>query len=158
MSLRSDCLPILEEARELFDDLGFRQYSVFLVLVDWSAEAGDSNRTITETQITHSNGSRPAVKQVSQKDVLVSGGTYEDMDFVVGPITPSYTDDIFGQGGVNIAEFQPVEVANEREVYYRVFGPGMETAGSLFKKISQEVDPNWSYYFTIRKTATKLIQ
>lgn len=159
MSLMSDNLPILEEARELFDDLGFRQYSVNLVVVDWDGEAGDSNKTITETEIRHANGSRPACYHVTQRDILVSGGTYEDVDFVIGPMTPLYNDSIFGPGGVDIASFQPEDVPNEREVFYRISGPGLDPInGNLFKKISQEVDRNWSYYFTVRKTATKIIE
>lgn len=159
MTLQRDCLPIFENVRILFDQLGFRRYDILLRIVDWSgATVGKGTKTITDTPLTigpdgYGNEYRIGVKRISAKDVLASAGKYNDQDFVIGPITPEFTN-VNGQSGGRLISYfdPPVNLAAKREFYYRLTGPGAE-AGKWYKKIDQEIDMNWSYYFILRASA-----
>ncbi|MRG98215.1 hypothetical protein [Polyangium spumosum] len=156
MTLVDDCKPIFEGARVLLADLGFRRYDVVMRVVDWSGDTvGDGTKTVTDYPL-EIQGRRVKVRRVKQEDVVASGGTWEDIDYRVGPFTPEFTGAFppFVTGGLMVEDFNPPEAPNPRSVYYKLTGPGIE-AGAWFKKISQEVDRNWSLYFTVRKTSTR---
>ncbi|MDI3282119.1 hypothetical protein [Polyangium sp. 15x6] len=156
MSLVDDCKPIFEGARVLLADLGFRRYDVVMRIVDWSGDTvGDGTKTVTDYPL-EIQGRPVKVRRVKQEDVVASGGTWEDIDYRVGPFTPSFTGAFppFIVGGLMVEDFNPPVVTTPRSVYYRITGPGIED-GAWFKKIAQETDRNWSYYFTVRKTSTR---
>jgi hypothetical protein len=159
MTLRENCLPIFENVRILFDQLGFRRYDILLRVVDWSGgTVGKGTKTVTDTPLTigpdgYGNEYRIGVKRISAKDVLASAGKYTDQDFVIGPITPRFIN-INGQSGGREINYwdPPINITVKREFYYRLTGPSMEN-GKWFKKIDQEIDMNWSYYFILRASA-----
>lgn len=148
--------PVMEGLRVLLADLGSRKYDVVLRVIDWSGgTAGDGTKTVTDTPLLI-QGRRVKVRRVSQKDVLASGGQYEDIDYRIGPFTPTFSGAIgpIQNGGLDPSAFDPTTTAAAREFYFRITGPGIED-GAWFTKIAQETDRNWSYYFTVRKTATR---
>lgn len=155
MTLRDNCLPIFENARVLLDTLGFRRYDILLRVVDWDgATAGKGNKTVTDTNLTIQDTHRIKVRRLTSQDILASGGKFSDGDFRIGPITPTFTD-INGQsGGHDVSYFDPAKATGvHRSFYFRLTGPGMES-GKWFKKIDQQVDTNFSYYFTVRADPT----
>lgn len=155
MALRDDMLPILQDVRILFDTLGFRQYDVFLRTIDWDGGAvGKGNKTSSEIQIVHDGYASPAVRRVSQSDVLASAGRYQDQDLRIGPLTPIYDDALAGPGG-HLPSYFDSDTQKGRQILFRITGPGMETGGGFFDKIAQETERNWSYYFVVRKSGIK---
>jgi len=158
MTLRDRGLPIMERLRIRLADAGFRQYDLLMRVVTWTsndplATAGEGTKAVVDTALTIQDR-RIKVRRVEQKDVIASGGKWEDVVYRVGPITPTFNDPIAGAGGHDVSYFNPSEPVDgsRQEVYYRLTGPGLES-GAWFEKISQEVDRNWSYYFILRKTA-----
>lgn len=146
----------MENLRVFFADQGFRRYDIMMRVIDYPIVT-DGNASaedlpiITDTILTI-QGRRIGVGLVATKDVVASGGSMTDIDYRIGPITPTYTGaiGIFPSGGMNISGFEPPTISSSREIYYKLTGPGMEN-GAWFKKISQEVFRNWSYVFTVRK-------
>jgi len=144
MTLRDETLPIFEEVRMLFDDLGFRQYDVSMRVVSWTGETvGEGDISIVDKPLTVS-GKRVKVRKISTADIIASQGIYTDADMRIGAFTPTYRD---------VSYFEEADGPNKKEIFFKVTGPGMEN-GAWFKKISQEVDRNTSYNFIVRKTAT----
>jgi hypothetical protein len=155
MTLRDNCLPIFENARVLLDNLGFRRYDVLLRVIDWSgATTGKGTKTTLDTPLVIQQTHRIKVRRLTSQDILASGGKYSDGDYRVGPITPIYID-VNGQtGGQLVDYFDPDKsLTSKREFYFRLTGPGMDL-GKWFKKIDQQVDTNFSYYFTLRAAPT----
>lgn len=158
MTLRDSVLPKMERLRIRLADAGFRQYDILMRVVQWTntdelGTVGEGTKTVTDTNLTI-QGRRIKVRRIEQKDVIASGGKWEDVDYRVGPITPTYDDAIEGAVGHDVEYFNPPEPVDgsRQEVYYRLTGPGMED-GQWFVKIGQEVDRNWSYYWILRKTS-----
>lgn len=159
MALREDILPIMEQLRIDLADMGFRQYDILMRVVNWAdtdplGTVGEGTKTVMDTPLTV-QGRRIKARRVEQKDVVASGGKWEDLDYRCGPITPTFTDPLAGSGGHDVSYFNPPEPTDgsRQEVYYKLTGPGIPE-GAWFVKINQEVDRNWSYYWTVRKTST----
>ena len=144
----------MEKVRVFFADKGFRHYDIVLRTVEWTGQtAGEGNYEVNDYPLTI-QGRRIGVGLVKTADVVASGGEYTDIDYRIGPITPTYSDPLatFPTGGMDVSDFDlPVETT-KRQIYFRLTGPGIED-GAWFKKNSQEVHRNWSYVFTVRKTA-----
>lgn len=155
MPLTDDCRPIFEDARVLLSDLGFRQYDVVRRVVRWTGEQpGDGTRSAEDTPITI-QGRRPGTHKISQKDVIASGGLYEDGDWRIGPFTPLFTGAIgpITDGGVDIDTLDPPVEGTGLEVYWQLTGPGFAD-GAWFKRIAREVSPVFSISIVVRKLAT----
>lgn len=155
-TLVESCLPIFEGARVLLADLGFRQHDVVMRVVTWSGQsAGEGTATRVDTPLVI-QGRRVKARLVSQKDIVASGGLYEDGDYKIGPFTPEYAnqlDPLYPSGGIEVAAFNPEENGNTRVIYYKIVGPGMPD-GAWFVKVGQTVDTNFSMYFNVRKVAS----
>lgn len=154
-TLRDSCLPIFENASVLLANLGLRRFDVVMRVVVWSGQtAGDGTRTVTDTPLTV-QGKRVEVRRVSQKDIVASGGKFQDGDMEIGPFTPSFTGAIgpIASGGLEPVAFDPTADTSTREVLYKITGPGME-AGAWFKKIEQRNDSAFAYCFTVRNVST----
>ncbi len=155
MTLRDSCLPVFENARVLLADLGLRRFDIVMRVVEWSGQTvGEGTKTTTDTPLLI-QGKRPGCRRVSQKDVVASGGTYEDLDMRIGPFTPSFVNapGVPSLGGMEPAAFNPPADTTSREVYYKLTGPGMEE-GAWFGKVEQQSHSAFAYYLTVRKTAT----
>jgi hypothetical protein len=155
MSLVSSCRPIFESARVLLADMGFRQHDVSMRVITWSGQTvGDGTRTAVDTPLLI-QGRRPGVRLVSQKDIIASGGLYEDGDYRIGPFTPAYSEPgaTYPVGGIDVSVFNPPTSGAAREIYFRLTGPGMPD-GAWFAKIEQSVAGSFSLLFVVRKTAS----
>lgn len=133
MSLVSDILGDIDEIRgDVPGDIGLRPFRIWVTSRAWSGtRVGVGTKTDTTTELTCA-GRPPKVKQISDADVIASGGLYSSGDIEVGPITPAYTG-----GGVAVSTWQPNIGASPTEgPWFRVTGPGYPTAGAWFKSKS----------------------
>lgn len=152
MTIASDVLGILDQARGLVDDLGLRPYRVYLRTIAWSgARSGLGTATTTTTELTVQGTKRPKVKQLSAKDVIASGGAFEDTVFEIGPFTPP-----FAGGGTATTSLNPAMGSTPTEVYYIVVGPGTPTNGWLCERMSDKLDSPFRYMVTVRKKGVNL--
>ena len=102
MALRDDLLPVIDNARQLIQDLGLRTSRVIIRMGRWSTgETKLGALTNTDTEILP----RPKVRDQLDGKVLVTG------------ITPDYTT-----GGWAPADLQPAIEAGA-EYYFIVIGP-----------------------------------
>lgn len=151
MTFRKGLMPIVDRIRGIPDTLGLRDYTVTIRVRSWSgsrpgvdnSSSSDADTTFWVDGGTH----RPRVVQVTQRDIIASGGALQDQDIKVGPVTPSY-----GGGGVDITTFDPSNLDGPAEVLFKVEGPGMASGGSWFRKVSQDCSKSFSYFFTLRRT------
>lgn len=127
MSFRDALLPAIDSIRGIPDRLfGIRLWRVWLRVVAWDGPAvGIGAQTVTETEIAHSDGSRPKVREMRSRDIVASGGVLEAATYEVGPLTP--TDAML--------ELMSPAAGAGREVMFRVTGPGLPSAGALCKRV-----------------------
>jgi len=144
-------LPVLDLYRGGLNTLwDLRRYDVAVVVNTWSGPlVGQGTKTQVVTPLLVAGGARPRVEQVSQRDVIASGGLLQDLDFRVGPLTPVSPG--FPSIGIDPTKFDPAAVGPNVEVLFKLTGPGM-TGGALFKKVGQDVSRNFRLTIVLRKT------
>jgi hypothetical protein len=129
--------------------LGLRLFTVELITNQWSGERpGLGTKTQTTVTLTNANNVPVHVRQVSQNDVVVSGGVLRDQDYAVGPLVQPYSSP--ATGGMDSNVFSPDTSGNPIEVFFRVQGPGMPTGGTIFQKIYQVSDHSICYRLYLR--------
>lgn len=154
-SLRDALLPVADNLRGMPAVLGMRIHVVAVRVRTWSGErAGVGQPSDTTTGLKIDLGLKNVkVRNVSQKDVIASGGLYTDQDLVVGPITPPFQGSTLDNDAIAI--FDPVVNGIPQtavEVFFRVQGPGYSTAGDWFQKWGQRTDQPYRYMIYLRKT------
>lgn len=99
MTLADTILPIAYSARAIAGQLGFRPYTVALLLTYANANQ-DSGQVLASdsTPITEANGQPPKIRQEKAEDTAGTGSAVSDT-FIVGPITPA-----FPGGGTDLTE------------------------------------------------------
>jgi hypothetical protein len=154
LTLRQALLPVIDRLRGLPDSLGLRLYAVQIVVRTWSgSRAGLGGNTDTATGLKVDLGVHNIkVVQVTQQDVIASGGLYSNQDLKVGPITPPFPGSAKDDDAIAIWDPVPVLGAPGAEVFFFITGPGM-LGGAWFKKVGQNVTKNFRYEFTVRRTA-----
>jgi hypothetical protein len=93
---------------------------------------------------------KPRVVQVTQRDIIMSGGAYQDQDLKVGPITPPYRGGAADNSAITV--FDPLPNGSPVEIFFNVSGPGMAVGGSWFEKFQMTVTKPFSYQFVIRRS------
>lgn len=89
MSLRSDLIPVVDDARGLVADLGLRRYTVIVRTRAWSGgKVGFGDPTDTDLTITPA----PRVERLPVRLITNSGGIYEEGDLLVSKISASYEE------------------------------------------------------------------
>lgn len=143
MSLVSDILGDIDAIRgDIPSDIGVRPFRVYVLVRTWTGtRSGVGSSSDVTTEITCA-GRPPKVRQLSDVDVIQSGGLYNAGDVQVGPFTPNYTG-----GGVSISTFQPSVASSPTEVLFKITGPGYPAAGAWFKVKSN--DGNFATRLTI---------
>lgn len=146
MSTRDDCLPALDAGRALLDVHGLRRFDLVMRVNTYSgARVGAGTKTTTNTTLTLDGSHRIKAKRVSGRDIMASGGLYQEGDWRVGPFTPA-----FAGGGRDPSYFDPPASASvPQEVYYQLTGPGF-SSGAWFKKVDTETSNAFGYYITLR--------
>ena len=152
-SFRDSLLPMVDVLRGIPVLFGHRLYSVSIVVRTWTgSRPGLGANTDTNTGLKIDLGiGQVKVTQVSESQVVASGGLYEAQDFNVGPITPPYTGSTLDNDAISV--FDPVINANPAEVFFKITGPGMAPTGSYFRKVTQDVSKLYRYSFVVRRTA-----
>lgn len=148
MAIRDKGLRILDKYRAKLDyKYDLRRCDVTMRVYTYDGEQiGEGNRTYVDTLVGIKDQYKPKVKQVSQDDIMSSGGVYQALDIKVGPLTPTYST-----GGNDPVDFAPeYDSTSNKQVLYQVAGPGMED-GAWFVKVGQELLGNFGYYLILRK-------
>lgn len=158
MAARDTYLAIADKFRAQLDTVwGHRQHEVYVVTTTSAAGPGEygaydipglTTETSVETKLTVGGGGNPKVEQVSQEDVIASGGLYQSQDIRVGPLTPVYPG-----GGVLPSLFDPAQDDATKTVSFRIVGPSTPAGGASFAKVGQTVTKNYGYYLILRRTA-----
>jgi len=96
VTLRSDLIPVVDDARELVDDLGLRPYTVAVRTRTWSGGRVGGG-TASNADVTLAP--RPRVREPSPRLQAAEPGRYEAGDRVVDRISATYTEaDLDGDG------------------------------------------------------------
>jgi len=155
--------PLLDQWRGLLDTTwGLRPYACYVKVVTWpSAPPGNSGTGPTSVVVTPllCDGGNVYARHLFGREVIASGGLYEDSDWKVGPLTPSYVGP-HGLGGVTAGILDPPVSSGGGccEVIYYLVGPGMADSvnGDAFKLVEADVHRPLSWYLLLRKTGQAL--
>jgi len=144
----------LDEARSIPGILGLRPFDLFVRVRTWSGtRAGLGTKTDVDTDIL-TDGYRPRVEHLSNRDIVASGGLYTDEDLKI-TVTPAYSG-VCGTGGTAPEVFDPDVSSSPQEIFFNIKGIGHPVGGHWYKKISEHTDSVLTYFFIIRKTAEVL--
>lgn len=151
MSIRTGALKLLDTYRGLLHSaFDLRRYDVAIVLRRWPLGALPGahgvSPTETVTPITVGSSNRPKVVQLTQAEIVASGGLYQDQDVKIGPLTPQYNG-----GGSAISSFEPPATGGIAEVFIKLVGPGTADGGDLYKKIGQSTEQNFGFSIVARR-------
>lgn len=153
-TLRDSLLPALDAIRGIPVVLGLRPHTVSVfqrVYSGTSTGIGNSVDVTTSLRIDLGTFSQLKVRNVTQRDIIASGGLYTDQDVVVGPITPPFTGSAADNDAISV--FDPPPNGSPTEVFFKITGPGYPATGAYFKKIGQRVDQPFRFMLYLRKTA-----
>jgi hypothetical protein len=157
VSLRDDLLPLFDETRALLAEMEVgpnRLTDVTLRVTTWTGapsgvapRPGLGTKTVVETPMTlDAQGHRVKVQKLSSREVLASGGKYQDGDYKIGPFTPTYDS---GSGGRQPDYFSPAADGTPREVHVILDGPGL--AHVVCKIIDTNTDKTFAWGLTVRR-------
>jgi hypothetical protein len=131
--------------------LGLRPFTITVWTRSWSGgRSGLGSVTDGYQALTVGDGYAPHVRQLSQRDVIASGGLYSEQDLEV-TLTAAY-DACSTSGGFEVSDFDPPRDGYFKQVLFIVTGPGMPTAGRLYQKKGQRVDSSYSYSLILTAT------
>ena len=152
-TLRNTLLPALDAIRGISGALGMRLFTVSVVQRTWSgSRAGIGNSTDLTSGVKVDLGIyQTRVRQVSMREIVASGGFYQDQDMLVGPITPPFAGSALDNDAITV--FDPLSMSLPTEIFFNIQGPGAPASGFWYKKISQDVTKVFDYTFTVRRTA-----
>ena len=153
MTPREAWLPVLDTMRGALNTVwDLRRYDVVVRVTTSTGGilpgAQGSTRTPVDTPLVVAGGARPKVEQLSQRDILASGGLYQDQDLRIGPLTPVAAG---YPSGIDPATFDPAFAGSNVEVRFKITGPGVP-AGAWFKKVGQDISRNFRFTLIVRKT------
>lgn len=147
-----------EDMRELIDsirgpipgELGLRQIRSFVVTREWTGSmVGQGTSTVLIREILCDVYS-PKVVEVSSRDIVASGGQFEQGDVSIGPVTPPWLT-----GGVNSALLNPDPSGSPTEVYVCTVEPEVD-GGSINWYTRISTDKSFAHFrrmLVVRKTA-----
>src|SRR5216684_3465779 len=97
-TLRDLLLPVVSFTRQLPTAFGIRLYTVIVRVTTYDNTGifnvpGLGTPTVTETPLyLDGYGTQPYVRSVSKQDIIASGGLYQDGDYSIDFITPSFNN------------------------------------------------------------------
>ena len=151
MSFRTNLLAAVERIRGAIPGaLDLRQHTVTVRVRTWTgARPGliGTSKTDVDTVLTNA-GYNPKVTEVSTRDIVASGGVYQQGDYRIGPLTPSYAG-----GGIALATVDPATTSTAREVLYKIEGQGLPSGGAWFKRVEASMLRNFTNSIVVRRTA-----
>jgi hypothetical protein len=120
VSLRDDLLPVVNDGRQIIDDLGFRTHTVTVRTRTWAGARPGLPTPTSYTDSVLALTPAPRVRQVSSQEVAQSGGFLSTGDVRIDRITPQYAG-----GGYTPDQLDPSlgGTAANVEVVYRLTGP-----------------------------------
>jgi hypothetical protein len=154
-TLRTSLLPALDAIRGIPTILGLRLHIVTVRIRQWTGERpGEGSYVDTNTGLKVDLAiGNVKVRNLTQKEVIASGGLFTDQDLIVGPITPPYQGSATDNDAISV--FDPptqVGVVSATEIFFNIQGPGYGATGNWFKKIGQRTDQPFRYMLYLRNT------
>jgi hypothetical protein len=137
-------LVALDACRAIRGVLGLNPFTVTVRVRTWTgARPGLGTKTDKTTTLTVGVpplGPQPCtVREVTNQEIITSGGLYRARDLKIGPLTPSYMAGILPAGGWGDGTVDAPVQGSAAEVFWNVAGPGMPAGGAWCKKIRESV-------------------
>jgi len=155
-TLRDDLLDVADSIRGIPDELGVRLFKVSIRVRTWNGSrpgVDSSSSSDTNTYFWVDGGChRIRVRQLTQREIIASGGLYTDQDLRIGPITPPYPGPRSPANNSAYSIFEPAPNGSPVEIFFKVEGPGMAASGSWFKAIKTDVTRPFRYEFVVQRT------
>jgi len=158
-NFRNALLPAIDTIRGIPNLFGMRLYGASVLVRTWLGVApgarpgmpGATSFYDTVTAVKLAQGAAPmTVRQVTQQEVIASGGLFQDLDMRLGPITPPYTGSYADNDQISVLD-PPVVPGTAQEIFYLLTGPDLGANGAYFKLIKLDVSKPFSYFAVVRK-------
>ncbi len=151
MGLREDLLPVVDEARAIAGELGFRRYQVWVrVVTSAGPRAGIGAQSVTETRLLVGGRQDPKVREVRRKDVVAGTSELVAAEYDIGPLTPE-----FAGGGVAESTINPAKTGTPTTVTFLLKGPGLPTEGLLCQRVADHLDRPLRVVIRVRSMGVK---
>lgn len=141
MSLRTRMLAVADRVRAIPARLDERPTTVTIRTRTWAG--GLPGREGATTHVDVVLTPTPKVREISQREIVNSGGRYQAGDLRVGPITPAYTG-----GGYTEAQLAPVVTSDAVEVVYVLAG----YISGEYARVDLSQDRSHSWFLTLTRT------
>lgn len=150
-TLRDSLLPAVDLIRGIPGQMGLRPHVVSILVRTWSGpRVGVGASSDTETGLKTDLGlTQTKARNITQAEVIASGGLYSTQDIMVGPITPPFTGSTADNDAISI--FDPPPNGAPVEVFFRIRGPGYPAGGGWFVKKAQMTDKPFRYMLILQK-------
>ena len=149
MTLREALLKPLDVVRSIPGLLGQRRHSVNVRVTRWAngTRIGQGARSTTDTEVLGYGGQPPRVRELSSKEVVAQGGTFEDQLFEIGPINPAYVG-----GGVEPSTMNPaLHPIDPQEVHFIISGPALPASGVVCSVVRYDMQRNYHHKVTVKR-------
>lgn len=121
MSLRDDLVPVVDDVREMIDDLGLRLHTVQTRRITWSGGApGLGDATVTDVALSPA----PKVRNPSPRERVAEPGRFEEGDRLVEKISATYTE----------ADLDGGAIADAEEFYWLIDGDPYRVVGKPLER------------------------
>ena len=159
MTLRDRIQAVAERLRGVPGTLGMRPWTVSVRRREWSGErVGVGVPTDFDTPLSVQFGrSNPRVQEISNRDVVASGGAFSSGDIKVGPLTPSCLASVSSAlGGHSPADLDPDVSVRPSEVLFFVTGPGTDAAGTWYRRVESSGFKLFHHTLILRATKARI--
>ncbi|HEY2516955.1 MAG TPA: hypothetical protein VGI39_39055 [Polyangiaceae bacterium] len=158
-SLAQGLLPLLDSVRGISGALGFRPISVTIRVISWpGAPSRGAPTSLVDTPLLVGWATQnPRVLQLTDRDVIASGGLYTTQDFKVGPLTPAFAASPgIPSGGYLPSQLDPPVggVGATKEILFKLTGGGFQFP-VWFERKGDQVASATRYFLVLRRSANQ---
>ena len=148
-------LPAADALRAIGGFFGLRPFVVTIRTRVWTGGKPGAGTFIDQnTKLTNqaADGSKQNVyvRQLTNQEVIASGGLYRARDLRIGPMTPAFAQTILLAAGYVDNDVDPATSASATEVFWNVTGPGMPSGGAWMDKVQE--DASALHYFVVLRS------
>lgn len=135
MTLISDLIPVVDQARKMIEQTGFRIHKVEFIHITWPLKRGIGTPTITRTLLNP----QPKILKYTLEQIIQSGGALIAGDLEISKISKTYT----------LVQLMGSELPDTQEFFWAI-------NDELYSSIGYQERPiGWN--IQVRKTNRKLV-
>lgn len=137
MTLAAKLRPRLDRIRSIPARLGLHPFVVTRITRTYASGTVGRGAYVETTETLLVNGQNPHVRQSTDdriRQILGSGALFREGEWLVGPLTHTFTGGGYAPDGFDVA------TGTAAQVLYKITGPGFPASGGMFRARTHSVD------------------